>query len=432
DKTSPTIRHAISFPIGLAMAYFCFGNQTIHLLLQAGICVGVMTYIKSKEMPFIVLVIAMSHLSIMHIYRVLFDYGNFTLDISGPLMIQTQKLTVLAFELYDGRREESKLKPEQKEKQVKALPSLLEVCGYLFNFHGILVGPMVFFTDYMAFIDGSNYTNAQKSQIDSDRSESTPSPGSQVIKKLVTAIICALCFMFILPMFPPDSLITPEFQAKPLLSKLLYLYVCMAIVRTRYYFAWSLTEAINTNAGLGFNGYDEAGDAKWNLATNANIAGVELGTSLKVILDNWNITTTQWLRFVVYERVKVQKTLLVFAVSAFWHGFYPGYYFTFGGGAFLIMAARKIRRSVRHRFQSSPQMALFYDIITTITSFMALAYIGMPFVVLEFMGSLYVYRSLYFYMHIGSLLVLLILPAKPASRPPKDGATVAEPEKKTS
>lgn len=47
---------------------------------------------------------------------------------------------------------------------------------------------------------------------------------------------------------------------------------------------------------------------------------------------------------VVYERVpKKHGTVLTFALSALWHGFYPGYYLTFATGALIVMAARKVR-----------------------------------------------------------------------------------------
>ena len=35
-------------------------------------------------------------------------------------------------------------------------------------------------------------------------------------------------------------------------------------------------EAVNNMCGLGFNGYDENGNAKWNRVTNVNILKVEV------------------------------------------------------------------------------------------------------------------------------------------------------------
>jgi lysophospholipid acyltransferase 1/2 len=40
--------------------------------------------------------------------------------------------------------------------------------------------------------------------------------------------------------------------------------------------AWVLGDAVNNASGLGFNGYDDNGEAKWNLVTNINIFALEV------------------------------------------------------------------------------------------------------------------------------------------------------------
>ena len=57
----------------------------------------------------------------------------------------------------------------------------------------------------------------------------------------------------------------------------------------RYYFAFLLSEAINNAGGLGFNGLDAKGQPKWDLLTNITPFRLEKATSLKVVLDSWNI-----------------------------------------------------------------------------------------------------------------------------------------------
>ncbi len=57
----------------------------------------------------------------------------------------------------------------------------------------------------------------------------------------------------------------------------------------RYYFAFILAEAVNNAGGLGFNGIDEKGRPKWDLLTNIKPWQLETATSLKVILDYWNM-----------------------------------------------------------------------------------------------------------------------------------------------
>ena len=41
-------------------------------------------------------------------------------------------------------------------------------------------------------------------------------------------------------------------------------------------FSFVTAEAVNNNAGLGFNGYDDKGKAKWDLIINANIYQVDV------------------------------------------------------------------------------------------------------------------------------------------------------------
>jgi len=48
------------------------------------------------------------------------------------------------------------------------------------------------------------------------------------------------------------------------------------------------------------------------------------------------------LRRIAYDRLPKGKTLGVFVLSAFWHGFYPGYYLTFVLAAFLIYVGRGV------------------------------------------------------------------------------------------
>jgi len=98
-----------------------------------------------------------------------------------------------------------------------------------------------------------------------------------------------------------------------------------------------LAEAVNNAGGLGLNGVDEKGRPKWDLLTNMKPFQLEKATSLKVVLDHWNIRkyighriisidffssinieTTLWLRRICYDRMKKGRTIGVFVLSALW------------------------------------------------------------------------------------------------------------------
>jgi len=62
-------------------------------------------------------------------------------------------------------------------------------------------------------------------------------------------------------------------------EKVAYLVVATTLVRTKYYYAWLVADAVCNAAGLGFNGYDDAGRPRWDRTTNVDIVGFEVGSS---------------------------------------------------------------------------------------------------------------------------------------------------------
>jgi hypothetical protein len=67
----------------------------------------------------LVFVFTMAYQSVLHLVGQIYDYGNFTLDVTTQIMITTQKLTTLAFAYYDGTKLSETLSPDQKEQVVK-------------------------------------------------------------------------------------------------------------------------------------------------------------------------------------------------------------------------------------------------------------------------------------------------------------------------
>ena len=85
-------------------------------------------------------------------------------------MINTQKLTALAFSFYDGFRSKQRAKrrrpdedgeyealtADQDQQKVLDIPHPIEFLSYVFYFHGICVGPLCFYKDYLDYIEGRN------------------------------------------------------------------------------------------------------------------------------------------------------------------------------------------------------------------------------------------------------------------------------------
>lgn len=104
------------------------------------------------------MVVSLVYLSLVHLHRLYFDYGSYTLDITGPLMVITQKVTLLTFSIHDGiARNENELTKSQKFHAIRTLPTALEYFSYMLHFQGLMAGPLVFYKDYIEFIEGKNF-----------------------------------------------------------------------------------------------------------------------------------------------------------------------------------------------------------------------------------------------------------------------------------
>ncbi|KAG5846800.1 lysophospholipid acyltransferase 2b [Anguilla anguilla] len=418
SKTSPFVRHMVATLLGFHFALFCFGWYALHFLVQSGITYSIMILAGVEHMHKYCFVVALGYLSFCQITRVyVFDYGMYSADFTGPMMVITQKITSLAFEIHDGMaRKDEQLTASQRYLAVRRMPSLLEYLSYNCNFMGILAGPTCSYKDYITFIEGTAYCQKHlepNGKVNGKLKQSDPSPRVDVIHKLFTCAVSLLVFLSVCKVFPVERNIDDDFIATtPFYGQVVYLYLSMLTTRPKYYFVWTLADAINNAAGFGFNGYGADGLPRWDLISNLRILDIEFATSFKMFLDNWNIQTALWLKRVCYERCPYNPTAATFLLSAMWHGAYPGYYLTFFTGILMTLAARAIRHNVRPYFLGSATHKQFYDIITWAGTQIAICYTVVPFVLLSVGPSMKFYRSWYFCIHVGCVLLVAALPVK--------------------
>ncbi|KOC59675.1 Lysophospholipid acyltransferase 2 [Habropoda laboriosa] len=416
------IRHVFGLVIGLALGYFCFGRQTIHLAALPALCyIAMRTQNPRNIQRQAVLTTALLYLSCVHYHRQMYNYGSYCLDITGPLMVITQKVTSLAYSIHDGlTRREEELTPTQRHQAVKKMPTTLEYFSYVFHFQALMAGPVIFYRDYIDFIHGSNLggtkplTGCDKNSGHYDEIVLEPSPTPVVVKKVVVSLLCAAMFVTFIPTYPIQKLKDDDFlKNTTVFYKVWFLMVATMLVRFKYYHAWIFADAICNNSGLGFSGIDEKGEAKWDLFSNVDVSGFEMSLSLRDSIEHWNKGTNRWLRSLVYERVEHNKVMFTYALSALWHGFYPGYYLTFANGAFFTIVSRSGRRNMRPHFLGSKGKKFLYDALTFIATRILMAYITFSFVLLEFMPSLTMYLYLYLFVHIFGLVILVVAPRLP-------------------
>lgn len=484
SRISPHTRAFIEMTFGLAILSFCFGNQIRVLVLQSSVAYLMMICLPPNQfMAILVTLWSLFYMALVHLCRLHYDYGGYTLDISGPVMVQTQRLSSLAFNLVDGaivkkNREKKALLLESathlcsnptndvhvpnsdeqshgfpyfpysnyfaeiksnlvgrlrtqtdyyrnriyyptfnKQKQldslqlkpipishlrhaVEEMPGPVEFFAYTLYFHGVCVGPFLFFTEYMDYLRG--YGLKQLPPINLRYS----------VVLLLRLVASGLSAAYLLPLYPFEFVLEDGFKLYPLYKRILYCTISLFLVRQRYYFAWMLAELNGVAIGIGYTGKCPRTGRTLNQNTrNFDFMQVEFGVSLKPVVDAWNISTTRWLREVFYDRLPTScRTILVFLISAFWHGFYPGYYIMFLSFALFTAASRVWHKQYRTYFRKSSLSIYLYNLFTTIVTNLLINYGQAPFHLLDLWASIHFLSLFYYIPHIVSFGILFIQP----------------------
>ncbi|CAD6502204.1 BgTH12-02443 [Blumeria graminis f. sp. triticale] len=379
-------------------------------------------HLKRSSMPWIVLAFVMGHMSINHITRQLINDPGLV-DITGAQMILVIKLSSFAWNVADGRIADKNLSSAQREKAIRQLPGILDFTGYVLFFPSLHAGPAFDYMDYKRWLENTviNAPN-DKDYAAKTGQKKNKHPQSLVpaLRKGASGIIWILMFMKLSAVYYPDFYLGDEYLALGFLRRVWNLHMLIFTSRLKYYGVWALSEGACILAGYGYDGIDPiTGKASWNRLRHVDPIGVETAQNTRAYLGSWNINTSNWLRNYIYLRVTPPgkkpgfwASMATFATSALWHGFYPGYYFTFILASFVQTAAKKCRRYFRPFFldpQTSNPTVLkpYYDILSFLVTQATFSFVTAPFVFLTLDSSLKIWSGLYFYGVIGTALSIL-------------------------
>jgi lysophospholipid acyltransferase 1/2 len=70
--------------------FVLFSRQIIHIVVQSLLCLALMRILEPGLMEKAVLALAMAYLCVCHLYRMYYDYGGYTLDITGSVLAATE------------------------------------------------------------------------------------------------------------------------------------------------------------------------------------------------------------------------------------------------------------------------------------------------------------------------------------------------------
>ena len=400
-----TLKHSYSLFWGLFLSYACFGINTLLPLTSSLIVFATCKMMGNNKLtPPIIFVVSMGITSFCHIYRLYIDYGGYTLDVSGPQMVITIKLTSFAWNVFDfGKKQSAKYTHRITNSVDISKVTTLEFLSFIFFFGGYLGGPAFEFQDYLKFTSNELFENKKK-----------PGLSSRLFPAFIsffTSMIFLVIFQTVAKQYNPFFLLCDDFKLMPIYKQLIVIWLSVSLNRSKYYCVWNLADGAMILTGFGYNGRDKkTNKIKWDRMVNANYLNVEFGESAREAVTNWNLKTAYWLHVYSYERMlegNYGTTIAMYVtmmVSAFWHGFYGGYYITFGCGAWLQSSGKTLRRALRPIFENyeTGKTPMWYNFCGRIGTLMMLNFVTVSFMVISIPNTLQIWREA---SYIGIILM---------------------------
>jgi lysophospholipid acyltransferase len=409
-------------------------------------------YIDGSLMPWIGFTFLMTHMSVSHIYRQMTNDASLV-DITGPQMVLVMKLSAFCWNVHDGRLPQSELSDFQKYAAIKEFPSVLDFAGYVLFFPSLFAGPAFDYVDYRRWIETTLFDvppGTDPSKIPPTRKKrKIPRSGRPATAKLVLGLFWILVFVKLGSLYPPSFFLSDEYEKFSFPRRIWQLHMFGLVNRLKYYGSWSLTEGACILSGLGYNGFDpKTGKVFWDRLENVDPWSLETAQNTRGYLESWNKNTNHWLRNYVYLRVTpkgkkpgFRATLATFVTSAFWHGFYPGYYLSFVLASFVQTVAKSmlqstlslsvfgtssliwyisdVRRHVRPFFLSPDgskptSSKRYYDFASWVVTQLIMSFTVAPFVILSFSDTIALWGHVYFYgiVSVASAVAFFASPAK--------------------
>lgn len=427
------LRYLIGALLGFLFQFIVYSEGIISTIAQC-IITYVMVLIFKEKCGKLVFIQNIVYMSAHHIYRQIYDYGSWRMDITLILMMLVCKFTSFAYCCEDGFKSADKLSKDQEAKKIEKIPNFFQYISYIYFFPSSVTGTSFDFRDYQNFIEREG------------RFKKIPNSLIPSLQYVGLSIVFLLTTLFLLPRFPIPYCADESFSERSLLYRIYYFNVAITLCRFRYYVAWCMAQAGINGCGLSFNGYDkETKQPSFDGVLSANPV-LEVYYSPREKIEKWNASVQVWLRNYVYFRIfseeeikksnakKEKANNVTFLVSALWHGFYPAYYISFLHWGFINTISQYCYKASVNNPKFPYYNNILYKIIRFIAPNMFLNYFGIIFQLLSFNASWMFLKNTYFFgpiiVYFGMAFFTITKFGQRSLRPSSDKPTPNERAKK--
>lgn len=264
---------------------------------------------------------------------------------------------------------------DRQARGLGSLPSVIPFLGYVFNPATLFSGPAFEYKDYATAMERDSLPGE------------APSRYLPALWKFVIGLVHLAAAALLKSEYSPEkyvyqpaiAVLSKDPSAPSFFTRLLYMYITFWVVRSQYYGCWKLAEGACVMGGFGYRAPQQVkpnvlfADTEWMIgestlrsvfrlvfgasyetrlaqfgvrlsspatgsahtigdwegASNVALATVETRRGPDELVRSWNVFTQSWLERYIFKRAPRAggfNRWLTFLASAFWHGFYSGYY----------------------------------------------------------------------------------------------------------
>ncbi|CAO3593254.1 unnamed protein product [Absidia cylindrospora] len=288
------------------------------------------------------------------------------------------------------------------------LPAFSQMVAYCFYPSAFLIGPQFSFSLYQEWL------------LFYDTQGSASQKSKQQYKYARTCLGWAVGYLMLQQLigshYPTSYLLTSDYASLSPLHRFGIFWLAGKFVFTKYLGVWLLTEGATTLFGIGYEGQTSTGEHSFEGLANVNPIKYETATSLEHIIGSFNINTNMWSKYYVFKRLrwmgsKTASQIGTLAFLAIWHGFHYGYFTTFLLEFLDVTAEGILRKWVAYaetvigNKDASPSSRWIRHALAWFLTTSTLFYAGVGFDLLSISSSWVAYRQVYYFGHVGLVIL---------------------------
>ncbi|XDV20189.1 hypothetical protein PO909_025552 [Leuciscus waleckii] len=194
--------------------------------------------------------------------------------------------------------------------QFQDQPVLIPFLSYSLYFPALLGGPLYSF----------------KTFVESVRKISVTPPLASNLGNLTSKILQVVVLVWIkYPLKEILKSVILRVNSTCVFQDILWIWILSLLLKINYYAHWTISECVNSAAGIGLHGYGHSGKTSWDGLSDGSPWVTEASSRPSVFARQWNRTTAEWLRRMVFKRSNRSPLFMTFGFSAWWHGLHGDY-----------------------------------------------------------------------------------------------------------